>query len=186
MRERLLSQMSLGYYFRKTVKTIDRLTPSDLADLRRRCREIQAAEEKLLAAGRSAFTRCYSGCGGLCCHNIAMDEIIGFSDFIYILALAGHLRESMAICLEHENRLFASDCVFLLNGKGPCVFPPAVRPEVCITAFCASVVPANTEIRKVKYLFMRLNIYIFFLRAKMLIHRFNFLLRSVLTKLRVV
>jgi hypothetical protein len=33
---------------------------------------------------------------------------------------------------------------------------------------------------------MRLNIYIFFLRAKMLIHRINFLLRAVLTKLRTV
>lgn len=165
--------MSLGYYFRKAVKTIDRLAPSDLADLCRRCREIQAAEEKLLAAGRSAFRRCYSGCGGLCCRNVAIDEIIGFSDFIYILTLAGHLRESMAICLEHENRFFASDCIFLLNGKGPCIFPPAVRPEVCVTAFCSSVVPANKEIRNVKFLFMKLNLYIFFLRAKMLIKRIH-------------
>jgi hypothetical protein len=52
------------------------------------------------------------------------------------LALVGHLRESMAICLEYENRLLASDCIFLSNGKGPCIFPPAVRPEVCITTFC--------------------------------------------------
>ncbi len=178
--------MSLGYYFRKTVKTIDRLTPSDLADLRRRCREIQVAEGELLSAGRSDFLRCYSGCGGLCCRNIAIDEIIGFSDFIYILALAGHLRESLAICLEHENRLFASDCAFLLTGKGPCLFPPDVRPEVCITTFCTEVESVKQEIRKVKILFMKLNLYLFFLRAKTFIHLINSLLRAVLTKLRIV
>lgn len=178
--------MSLGYYFRKAVKTIDQLTPSDLADLCRRCREIQVAEEKLLAGGQSAFRRCYSGCEGLCCRNVAIDEIIGFSDFIYLLALAGHLRESMAICLEYENRLFASDCIFLSNGKGPCIFPPAVRPEVCITTFCNDVAPVKQEIRKVKFLFMKLNLYIFLLRAKTLIYRINSLLRAVLTKLKIV
>jgi hypothetical protein len=163
--------MSLGYYFRKAARTIDGLTPSDMADLKRHCREIQEAEEKLLTAGRSAFKRCYTGCGGLCCRNVAIDEIIGFPDFIYILTLAGHLRENMTICLEKENRIFTSDCIFLLNGKGPCIFPPAVRPEVCITTFCTNAVSVNTEVRRVKSLFLKLNIYIFFLRAKTLIVR---------------
>jgi len=158
--------MSLGYYFRKAVTTIDGLAPSDLADLYGRCREIKKAEEKLLSAGRSAFRRCYTGCEGLCCRNVAIDEIIGFTDFIYILVLAGHLREDMEICLEKENKLFASDCIFLLNGKGPCLFPPAVRPEVCITTFCTNAVPVNREVRHVKFLFLKLNLYIFFLRAK--------------------
>ena len=163
--------MSLGYYFRKAARMIDGLAPSDLADLNRHCQKSQEAEEKLLAAGRSAFRRCYTGCGGLCCRNVAIDEIIGFPDFIYILTLAGHLRESMTICLEKENRIFASDCIFLLNGKGPCIFPPAVRPELCITTFCANAVPVNTEVRQVQSLFLKLNLYIFFLRAKTLIGR---------------
>jgi hypothetical protein len=163
--------MSLGYYFRKAVTTIDRLAPSDLADLYGRCREIQVAEDRLLAAGRSALSGCYRGCEGLCCRNVAIDEIIGFTDFIYILTLAGYFRDSMTICLEKENRIFASDCIFLLNGKGPCIFPPAVRPEVCITTFCANTVSVNAEIRQVKYLFLKLNLYIFFLRAKTLIGR---------------
>lgn len=177
--------MSLGYYFGKAITTIDSLTSSDLTDLYRRCREIQVAEEKLLAGGRSAFRRCYSGCEGLCCRNVAIDEIIGFSDFIYILSLAGHLRESMAICLEHENRLFAADCIFLLNSKGPCILPPAARPEVCITTFCTDVEPVKQEIRKVKFLFMKLNLYLFFLRAKRLINQLYSLLQTVLTKLRI-
>ncbi|RPH48746.1 MAG: hypothetical protein EHM85_16165 [Desulfobacteraceae bacterium] len=163
--------MSLGYYFKKAVRTIDGTAPSDLVDLKRHCRKIQEAEEKLFAVGRSAFRNCYTGCSGLCCRNVAIDEIIGFPDFIYILTLAGHLRETMTICLEKENRLFASDCIFLLNGKGPCIFPPAVRPEVCITTFCANAIPVNMEVRHVKYLFFKLNLYILFLRAKNLINR---------------
>ena len=173
--------MVLRYFFRKAAKTIDWLAPSDLADLCRRCREIQVAEEKLLSAGRSAFLRCYSGCEGLCCRNVEIDAVIGFSDFIYILTLAGHLRESMAICLEHENRFFAADCVFLLTGKGPCIFPPAVRPEVCITTFCTEVEPVKQEIRKVKFLFMKLNLYLFFLRTKMLINQIYSHLQAMLT-----
>lgn len=163
--------MSLGYYFRKAVTTIDGLAPSDLADLYGRCREIKKAEEKLVSAGSSAFRRCFTGCEGLCCRNIVLDEIIGFTDLIFILTTAGHLRDRMTICLENESRLFTADCIFLLNGVGPCLFPPASRPEVCITSFCTDVKPVKQEIRKVKFLFMKLNLYMFLLRAKMLISR---------------
>ena len=159
--------MSLGYYFRKAYKTIGGLSFSDLADLNRRCLEIQAAEDQLLEAGRNAFGRCENGCEGLWCKNVAIDEIIGFADFIYVLTLAEHLRESITLCLERENRLFAADCIFLLNGKGPCIFPPAVRPEVCITTFCANVVSVKREVRHVKALLMKLNLFLFFLRAKL-------------------
>lgn len=160
--------------------TIDRLSPSDIEGLRCLCREIQIAEEKLLATGRSAFHRCHNGCEGLCCRNVALDEIIGLSDFIYILTLADDLRQSMASCLENENRFFTGDCIFLLNGKGPCIFPPALRPEVCITTFCTSVESVNIEIRQVKYLFMKLNVYIFFLRVKTFVNRFNSQLKACL------
>lgn len=162
--------MSLGYYFRKAGRTIDGLTPSDFADLSRRCREIHAAEENLLEAGRSAFGRCENRCEGLCCRNVALDEIIGFADFVYILTIAEHLRESITICLERENRLFAADCIFLLNGKGPCLFPSSVRPEVCITTFCTNIVSVNAEIGRIKFLFMKLNLFISFLQIKKLIN----------------
>jgi len=165
--------MALGYFFRKATKTIARLTPSELAGLTRRCREIQVAEEKLLKAGGSAFLRCYSGCEGLCCRNLEIDAVIGFSDFIYILTLAGHLQESMAICLKNENRLFTADCIFLLNGKGPCIFPPTSRPEVCITTFCTDVESVKQEIRFVKLQFMKLNFYLLFLQFKIIFRHAN-------------
>jgi hypothetical protein len=166
--------MSLGYSFRKAVKTIDGLNCYDLDKLKKLCREIQTAEEELQSAGSAAFTRCYSGCAGLCCRNLAIDEIIGFSDFIYILITAGHYRKVIEDSLKNENRIFAADCIFLLNGKGPCIFPQNVRPEVCITTFCMNVSAVCKEIRKIKLLFIKLNSYVFILGAKTFITRLCF------------
>ncbi|OQW99085.1 MAG: hypothetical protein BWK74_02985 [Desulfobacteraceae bacterium A6] len=163
--------MSLRYYFAKAQKTLNIIAPYDRTILEKRCRSIQIAEEQLQAAGRTAFLRCYSGCEGLCCRNLEIDAVIGFSDFIYLLTVERQLQESISTCLKHENRIFASDCIFLLNGKGPCLFPPTSRPEVCITTFCTDVEPVKLEIRCVKSQFMKLNLYLFFLRAKMLINR---------------
>jgi hypothetical protein len=165
--------MSLRYYFAKAQKTLSRITPYDRAIIEKHCRSIRIAEEQLQAAGRSAFLRCYSGCEGLCCRNLDIDAVIGFSDFIYILTLAGHLKESMSICLKNENRFFTADCVFLLNSKGPCIFPPTSRPEVCITTFCTDAETIKQEIRCVKFLFMKLNLYLLFLQFKILFRHFN-------------
>ncbi len=126
------------------------------------------AEEQLQAAGSSAFLRCYSGCEGLCCRNLEIDAVIGFSDFIYLLTVESQLQESISTCLENENRIFAGDCIFLINGKGPCIFPPTSRPEVCITTFCTDIEPLKNEIRCVKSQFMKLNLYLLFLQFKIL------------------
>jgi hypothetical protein len=76
-------------------------------------------------------------------------------------------------------------CVFLLTGKGPCMFPPAVRPEVCITTFCTEVELVKQEIWKVKFLFMKLNLYLFFLKAKMLINQIYSHMQTILAKLKL-
>jgi len=163
--------MSLRYYFAKAQKTLNLIAPYDRTIIEKQCRSIQIAEEQLQAAGSTAFLRCYNGCEGLCCRNLEIDAVIGFSDFIYLLTVERQLQESISTCLENENRIFASDCIFLLNGKGPCIFPPTSRPEVCITTFCTDVEPVKQAIRCVKSQFMKLNLYLFFLRAKMLIKR---------------
>ena len=165
--------MSLRYYFAKAQKTLSRIAPYDRAIIEKQCRSIRIAEEQLQAAGESAFLRCYSGCEGLCCRNLDIDAVIGFSDFIYILTLAGHLKESIAVCLKNENRFFTADCIFLLNGKGPCIFPPTSRPEVCITTFCTDVESVKKEIRFVKSQFMKLNFYLLFLQFKILFRYFD-------------
>ncbi|MBU1569463.1 MAG: hypothetical protein KKE00_02900 [Proteobacteria bacterium] len=165
--------MSLRYYFAKAQKTISRIAPYDRAIIEKQCRSIRLAEEQLQAAGRSAFLRCYSGCEGLCCRNLELDAVIGFSDFIYLLTVEGQLKESISTCLENEKRFFAGDCVFLINGKGPCIFPPTSRPEVCITTFCTDIEPLKHEIWRVKSQFMKLNFYLLFLQFKILFRHVN-------------
>jgi hypothetical protein len=41
----------------------------------------------------------------------------------------------MGDCLARES-FFPSDCIFLENGTGPCLFPDSLRPERCIISFC--------------------------------------------------
>ena len=87
---------------------------------------------------------------------MAIDEIIGLTDMVYVLALAPDLRERLAACLAAEKPFFTGDCPFLENGQGPCLLPEAVRPEVCITTFCADTGPVRREITQVQRAFMRL------------------------------
>jgi hypothetical protein len=39
---------------------------------------------------------------------------------------------------------------FLARGRGPCIFADDLRPEVCITTFCADTTNLRCEIRDVK------------------------------------
>jgi len=158
--------MSLRYYFVKAQKILARIAPYDREIIEKHCRSIRIAEEQLQAAGKSAFLRCYSGCEGLCCRNLDIDAVIGFSDFIYLLTVESQLQESISACIKHEKNFFTGDCVFLINGKGPCIFPPNSRPEVCITTFCTDVESIKQEIRSVKSKFIKLNFYLHFLQLK--------------------
>ena len=158
--------MSLRYSFAKAQKTLSRITPRDRAIIEKQCLLIRIAEEQLQAEGRAAFLRCYSGCEGLCCRNLDIEAVIGFSDFVYLLTVESQLQASISACIEYEKHFFAGDCIFLINGKGPCIFPPASRPEVCITTFCADVQPIKKEIRRVKSQFMKLNFYLLLLNLK--------------------
>jgi len=160
--------MSLRYHFVTAKKTLSCLSLSEKEKIEKHCRSIQIAEKQLQEAGRFSFLRCYSGCEGLCCRNLDIDAVIGFSDFIYLLTIEKELEESVSACLQNEKNFFTADCIFLINGKGPCAFPETSRPEVCITTFCFDDKSVKEEIRRVKSEFMKLNCYLLFLKFKLI------------------
>ncbi len=92
------------------------------------------------------MTRCIQRCGGICRRNLQLDLVIGHWDFVFMLASNPALKEKIEECLEKEAPFFTSDCIFLENGVGPCVFPPDARPEVCLVTFCDDTSPVKREI----------------------------------------
>jgi hypothetical protein len=148
--------MGIRYKFKQAEKIISVMAPHDRTALERICREIEAAEKRLLEAAREMMTRCYTACEGICCRNIHLDEILSLWDAIYLLALAPSVRETIAKCLEADEPLFSADCIFLQHGVGPCIFPFTIRPEVCITSFCTDDAPVKKEILLVKRKFLKL------------------------------
>jgi hypothetical protein len=158
----------LRYHFKTAKRILSRITSPERQIIENRCRTIQIAEEQLQKAGRSSFLRCYSGCEGLCCRNLDIDAVIGLGDFIYLLTVEKELEKSVSDCLQNEKNFFTADCLFLINKKGPCFFPETSRPEVCITTFCFDDNSVKEEIRRVKSEFMKLNLYLFFLKFKLL------------------
>ena len=158
--------MSLGYKLRRAAAILERLTPDEAAAIDRRCRTIFDAEVDLLARADALMDRCIECCKGLCCRNVAVDEIIGLPDFIYVLQRAPNLHQPLAGCLTDEKPFFTGDCPFLENGQGPCLLPDAVRPEVCITTFCADTGPVQREVARVRRAFIGLGRLVWWLGIK--------------------
>jgi hypothetical protein len=146
----------LTYQFQKAQRILAALPPGDRERVRGICEDIRTAEDGLLAAAGEKMHRCTTICRGLCCRNVQLDAVIGLWDFVYLLALNGAIAEQIAACLLKESPFFSSDCIFLENGVGPCIFPPNVRPEICITAFCTDDTPVKREIDCVKREYLRL------------------------------
>jgi hypothetical protein len=148
--------MSLNYQFRQAQKIIRGLSSEDSKSLQKICREIQAAEKKLQEKSKNLMTRCIKKCGGICCKNVQSDLIISHWDFVFILTLKPSLENDLLKYLEKEQPFFTSDCIFLKNGAGPCIFPDDTRPEVCIVTFCDDTSPVKKEIVSVKRKFFKL------------------------------
>jgi hypothetical protein len=148
--------MSLRYKFKKADTVLRHLDPHEKANLQAICARIQAAEEELLVAAEAKIVTCIQGCEGLCCRNARIDDIIGLMDCVYILTVAPGLRERIDACLGNESPIYSADCIFLENGRGPCIFPFNARPEVCITTFCGRTASINAEIGRLKRKFMKL------------------------------
>jgi hypothetical protein len=152
--------MSLNHKFKQAEKILGQLSAPDARRVATMCAAIKAAEIKLVRAARANIRRCYANCVGLCCNNAQLDAIFGMGDFVYLLTVVPTMRDRIAGCLQDEVILFTSDCIFLRNGKGPCIFPFHSRPEVCITTFCENDWSIRQEISAVKKKFMKLNGYL--------------------------
>ena len=161
--------MGQKYRFRRAQKIIATLHVEEMQRLVQICSEIQQAEEALQHRASQFFTKCLSGCAGLCCRNIELDAIIEMEDFVFLLTLDASLKNRIESCLEREEPLFTSDCLFLQNGSGPCIFPGTTRPEVCITTFCERTTPVNAEIRSVKKAFAALHRFLRWRRLRALV-----------------
>ncbi len=148
--------MSLKYSYKRARKIIDGLPPEGRDRIILVCRDIRQAQNALLRSAADLLPRCTDRCQGLCCRNIQEESLITFWDLFYILITEERLRAKIARHLENEDPLFPSDCVFLENGVGPCIFPSDVRPERCLTAFCFDADPVRKEIGRVRFAFHRL------------------------------
>jgi hypothetical protein len=145
--------MSLAYKFRKAERLLKQLASADQNGLQWFCSQIQDAQAALLASAGQQMARCIDQCEGICCRNIELDPIISHWDLVFILHCTPELRSRIRDCLLREDPLYTADCVFLEDGKGPCIFPENLRPEVCVVTFCQDDRPIRREIRRVKRTF---------------------------------
>jgi hypothetical protein len=155
--------MSLNYCFKKATRIMYRFPPDRREVLDALCRQIQDAERNLNAVAAFRLQGCLENCQGLCCRNLYLEAVFGIPDFVYILTLEPTMASGMAECLQREESLFTSNCPFLKGSVGPCIFPPDVRPEVCITSFCRGDTALKADIGRVKKSFWKLG---FFLWAR--------------------
>ncbi len=152
--------MGLKYKFNQAKKILNALDPEALRNIRGLGHAIQKAEEKLTKKGEKLFLKCKTECHGLCCRNLQPDSIISLYDFLFILVMNPETDAAISKCLENENLLYTSDCIFLKDGKGPCIFPTDSMPEICITSFCSYERSIEKEINFIKRKFMKLSQFI--------------------------
>lgn len=152
--------MSLAYKFRRAERILKQLAPVDQERLLDICQQISGAQTALVAAAGQQMERCIHRCEGLCCRNIELDPIISHWDLVFILTLAPQIRSWIHDCLHREDPLYRSDCIFLREGKGPCLFPENLRPEVCVATFCQNDRPIRREIRQVRRRFFHLSVFV--------------------------
>lgn len=148
--------MSLNYKYRKARQVIDSFNDQDMAKLIVACADLRRTEARFLKKARPLLKKCVYGCEGICCRNIHVDEIISLWDLIFILVSEKDAGKKIRQSLENETRLFTSDCIFLENGVGPCIFPFDCRPEICITTFCTGTSSIRKEISRLKIKFFKL------------------------------
>ena len=147
--------MGLNYSFKTARKRIDALDADERETLFSICRDIHRSQETLTNKATPLLARCMTKCQGLCCRNIHPADIITEWDLVFILAMAPQIEDAMAACLTRE-RFFPSDCIFLENGTGPCLFPDNLRPERCIISYCRVEPTIEKEIGRVMGGFSRL------------------------------
>lgn len=149
--------MSLRIKFNRAAFIIENLHPDHARRLKQICHDIQNAQEALRHSAGPLLAKCINGCEGLCCRNIQPDEIISLWDCIFILGAGNIEPAQIADHLDQEVPLFRSDCIFLSDGIGPCIFPANTRPEVCLASFCTDASSVKKEVGRLKWQFLRIN-----------------------------
>jgi hypothetical protein len=147
--------MGIRYKIRRAHTIIEQFDQDEADGMRKRCLEIQNAQNELVSAAKPFFKRCMTSCEGMCCRNICPDDIITLLDFIFILTIDS---ANKATLLEYakEESMFTASCIFLKKGIGPCIFPFNLKPERCIITFCSDTHAINKEIHLVRKKFSRL------------------------------
>lgn len=145
----------MRYTIAKADRLIQSLSGRTRHQLEEICQGIQQAEDTLIARAQPHFDVCMRHCGGLCCRNIYIDQIVNPLDLVYVLSLAPERIGFLTACTEKES-LFSADCIFLANGVGPCSFGMNLKPERCIITFCGDTEIIRQEIRAVQRGFGRL------------------------------
>lgn len=147
--------MGLTYGLKAARKKIDALDAHDRQALTAICLGIRDAQAALTEKAAPLLAHCSNSCHGLCCRNILAADIITEWDLLYILCMAPQIENATAVCLAKEG-FFPSDCIFLENGIGPCLFPDNLRPERCIISFCRVEPTVDKEIDRVMAGFSRM------------------------------
>jgi Fe-S-cluster containining protein len=174
--------MALKEKYNTALEIISQMTDEELETVEKMCADIQAAQHRLLLTAEKNMEICMNQCEGLCCKNIVINDIIDMYDFIFILISDRDLTKVISKCLENENRFYSADCIFLKDGKGPCIFPWAAKPEICVTSFCGSEDGIGEGIGGVYKAFSKLEWYIALRTAR---HLKNFLMGFIRNKLKI-
>ena len=182
--------MSLNYKFRKAEQLVRGLNEHEAPVFRKLCDDVRQAQAGLLRQGQVIMTYCREGCGGLCCRNVIPDDLITQLDVVFMVGAEAAAAEALENCLQREG-LFTADCIFLVDGVGPCLFPADARPERCLVSFCGEVGLLRSEIRRVRSAFSALSRFLMLrpprtLQAlsKMLFGSISFHLRRINVRLK--
>jgi hypothetical protein len=148
--------MSLSYKVENAERIVQEMDGDEWSAMKEICTDIRDAQSLLLQQGRELMRHCVERCEGLCCRNIHPDDIINQADLVFVCTLERSMARTLAPLVKSES-LFSGPCPFLLDGRGPCVFPSAVRPERCLLTFCGEASSIREEVRTVRRAFSRLH-----------------------------
>lgn len=158
--------MGTRYLFEKAVKISQNLSPRENAIVKNLCHEIRKSQEELIAVAEDAMCRCILQCKGICCRSLDIDSIFSLWDFIFILMLIPGLKDEMQKLLSAHSPLYLSPCPFLMGGKGPCIFPDGIKPQICVITFCSNDEKIRKPVKSVNLNFYKLCWQIQYLRIK--------------------
>jgi hypothetical protein len=151
--------MGITHPFNRARAFVHAQSGPDRQHLRTLCQGIQHAQSALQVRAQPYLRQCRH-CSGLCCRRIHVESIVYRPDIIYILTMAPQMEAVIQSCLQHPHGLYAADCIFLENGVGPCLFPPTVRPLICIASFCFDTPKLGKSIQRLKRKFLTLQFWI--------------------------